>query len=109
MVCHLEALKESRLLNIYIFNTYNNSFEIRPISNYIDRSLSPITIPPTLLIDWESSYLKCISTVPSSSVNSLNTNSDTPPNKPSGKANTTYFPGKSTRYIDLNAFTSKVS
>ena len=59
-----------------IFNTYTNSFEIRLISNYIDWSLPPITIPPTLLIHWESSNLKFKYSVPSSSNLSINTNAD---------------------------------
>ena len=85
-----------------IFNTYTNSFELRLIYNSIDWSLPPITIPPTLLMDWESSYLKFKSSVHSFSNLSIYTNSDPTPNNPSENSNSPYFPVKSTSSIDLN-------
>ena len=72
---HAYILKLTPIHTKPIFNTYTNSFELRLIYNYIDWSLPPITIPPTLLIDWESSYLKFKSSVPSFSNISINTNS----------------------------------
>ena len=89
-----------------IFNTYTNSFEIRLISNSIDWFLPPINIPPTHLIDWESSYLKFKSSAPSSSNLSINTNSDSTPNNPSENSNSPYFPVKSTPSINLNNSTT---
>ena len=61
---HAYILKMTPINTKPIFNTHKNSFEIRTISNYIDWYLPPITIPSTLLTDLESSYLKCISSVP---------------------------------------------
>ena len=57
---HVYILKLTPINNKPIFNTYKNSYELRLISNSIDWSLPPITIPPTLLIDWESSYIMYI-------------------------------------------------
>ena len=54
---HAYVLKLTPINTKPIFNTYTNSFELRLIYNYIDWFLPPITIPPTLLIDWDSSYL----------------------------------------------------
>ena len=82
-----------------------NSFEIQHISNSIDWSLPHITVPPTLLIDWQSSYFKFKSSVPSSSNLSINTNSDSTPNNPSENSNLPYFPIKSIPSIDLNSST----
>ena len=102
---HAYIMKQTSINTKPIFNTYTNSFEIRLISNSIDWSLSPITIPPTLLIDWESSYLKFKYSVPSSSNLSINTNSESTPNNPSENSNSPYFPVKSTPSIGLNSST----
>ena len=73
---HAYILKLTPINTKPIFNTYNNLFEIRLISNSIVWSLHPITIPPTLLIDWASSYLKFIYSIPSFTNLSINTNPD---------------------------------
>ena len=99
---HAYILKLTPINTKPIFNTYTNSFELRLISNSIDWTLPPITIPPTLLIDWESSYLNFKSSVPSFSNLSINTNSDPTPNNPSENSNSPYSPVKSTPSIDLN-------
>ena len=102
---HVYILKLTSINTKPIFNTYTNSFEIRLISNSIDWFLPPITIPLTLLIDWESSYLNFKYSVPSSSNLSINTNSDSTPNNTSKNSNSPYFPVKSTPFIDLNSST----
>ena len=99
---HAYILKLTPIHTKPIFNTYTKSFELRLIYNYIDWSLPPITIPPTLLIHWESSYLKFKSSVPSFSNLSINTNSDPTPNNPSENSNSPYIPVISTPSIDLN-------
>ena len=88
---HAYILKMTPINTKPIFNTHTNAFEIRTISNYIDWSLPPITIPSTLLTDWESSYLKFIHSVPLSINYSLNNNSDSPPSNPSSNINSSTF------------------
>ena len=84
---HAYKLKMTPINTKPIFNTHTNLFEIRTISNYIDWSLPPITIPSILHTDWESSYIKYISSIPLSSNYSLNNNSDPQPTNPPENSN----------------------
>ena len=72
-----------------IFNTHNNSFEIRLIYTSIDWSIPKITISSITLIDWESSYLRFIYSIPSYSnlYSNLTNNSDSPLNNLSENSN----------------------